>query len=89
MSIFLGRFRQELRERVTEVIQAGDRWNKTAQELIQSMKSLEGALATPELKKALQATNRNLKELSKQTTRLAKAFEDTTTSIKKAATLVE
>jgi len=78
--------KSEMRKRVDEVLKAGAEWNKTAQNLTDTLKELTKAIyegkAQPE---ALKPLGPSIKNLGKQTSNLAKAFTSYQQTLNKIA----
>jgi len=73
--IFGSTVRREMKRRVDQVLKAGEEWNKTAKELTETLKELTKAIyegnVDPKTLKPLGAPIRNL---AKQSAKIAKAF---------------
>lgn len=73
-NLLSGKIRSEMRKRVDEIINAGDKWQKTAEDLIKALNQLTEAIEKgnpTNLKPAIRET----KKLVRQTKRLSRAFE--------------
>lgn len=71
--IALGAVREEMKKRVDEVINAGNEWNKTANELIGALDRLTEAIQKG-YSVDLKPINKELRKLAKQTKSLSRAF---------------
>jgi len=79
--------RREMKRRVDEVLKAGGEWNKTARELIEAMNRLSEAIEKGGIDRSnLKSISKSVKQLSKRTTRLAKAFESHHKTLEKIST---
>lgn len=71
-----GRLRQEMKQRVDEVMRCGNEWNKTARELIDALNKLTDSIqkgsSDPAIPKQVVGTS---KRLARETARLSSAFE--------------
>jgi len=74
--LFSGRLRQEMRQRVDEVLKCGKEWSQTARELSEALNRLtdsiqKGKPDPSDVKGVVSST----KKLAKETRRLTRAFE--------------
>jgi len=74
--ILSGKLRAEMKQRVEEVLKAGEEWNKTAKELTEALNRLTNAVQTgvPDPADA-KLVARCSRKLAKETGRLRRAFE--------------
>jgi len=71
-----GRLRQEMRQRVDEVLKAGNEWNQTARELIEAVNRLTDSIKAGNPKPLdSKLIARGTRKLAKETVRLTRAFE--------------
>jgi len=74
--ILSGRLRQEMRQRVDEVLRCGNEWNQTARELITALNNLTDSIQkgkpnpTP-----FKSVTQGARKLAKETRRLTNAFQ--------------
>jgi chromosome segregation ATPase len=70
----LDAIRDEMKRRVEEILRAGNEWRATAEKLAQAIQELTEAIEKGE-KSSVPQVKDELKKLSSQTARLARAFE--------------
>jgi len=74
--VLSGRLRQEMRQRVDEVLKCGNEWSQTAHKLIEALDRLTGSIQKGNPNPAdVKAIARGSKQLAKETRRLTRAFE--------------
>lgn len=71
-----GRLRQEMRQRVDEVLRCGNEWNQTAQKLIEALNKLTDSIQKGNTIPAnAKQVATGARKLAKETQRLTRAFE--------------
>jgi len=71
-----GRLRQEMRQRVDEIMKCGNEWNKTATELTEALNKLTEAVQKGNIDPAIpKSVAQGARKLAKQTGKLTSAFE--------------
>jgi len=75
-NLLAGKIRSEMKERVEQILKAGNEWNQTANKLIESLNSLTAAIQQGKVDPiSLNSVVAVGKSLSKNTARLAKSFQ--------------
>ena len=83
--ILTGKIRQEMRERVNEILAYGREWVQTAQKLTEALNNLTEEIRKGNVDpKSLKAVGRATSRLAKETSRLAKAVENHSSTLQKA-----
>jgi len=77
-----GKLRDEMRQRVDEVLRAGSEWSKTARDLIEALNRLTEAIEKGNTKPS-KTISRVARQLARQTKRLTKAFENHNKTLEK------
>jgi len=73
--ILSGKLRAEMKQRVDQILNCGEQWDKTARELIEALNRLTDAIQKGNVDPAsVRLVARGTKKLSTETTRLAQAF---------------
>jgi len=76
LDLLSGKIRAEMKQRVDEVLKAGEEWNKTAKELTEALNRLTNAVLTGSPDPAdAKLVARAARKLGKETARLTRAFE--------------
>jgi len=85
--VLSGRLRQEMRQRVDEVLKCGNEWSQTAKELIEALNKLSGTVqkGNPD-PSVFKSVSRAGRKLAKETARLTRAFEAHNNTLEKILT---
>jgi len=77
-----GRLRQEMRQRVDEVLRCGNEWNQTAQKLIEALNRLSDSIQKGNTDpRDVKMVATGARKLAKETQRLTRAFEAQTKTL--------
>ena len=87
--LLTNKIRSELRNRVDQILKAGEEWSKTARELTDALDRLTEAIKSGEVdKSAVKSIASKTRRLSRDTKKLTKAFEMQTKTLEKALTKI-
>jgi len=85
--ILSGRLRQEMRQRVDEVLKCGNEWNQTARQLIEALNRLSDSIKTGNPNPAdSKSVAGGVRKLAKETQHLTRAFEAQTKTLREILT---
>jgi len=74
--VLSGRLRQEMRQRVDEVLKSGNDWNQAARELTEALNKLTEAVQKGNFNPSFpKSVAQSARKLAKETTKLTRAFE--------------
>jgi len=73
--VLSGRLRQEMRQRVDEVLKCGNEWSQMAQKLVEALDRLTDSIQKGNPNPDMKTVARGAKQLAKETRRLTNAFQ--------------